>query len=213
MALNSAGRTIRNTEQKESNSIMRLLSRAVVFAISFSMASSIAIAQARVHALSGTVTTIHPKIQMTELDTDDGSSGHFQWLKKSDGDIYFDKSISVDATTADKFTTTQTHVIAYYIGGGEVVRTLVALRDLGTGPLVKSIGTVVKLDKHEHLLTIKNSTGGEESYHLDPKTVADTENGVATNYKFDLSKGNRVRVLATQENGSSTALLITPANL
>jgi hypothetical protein len=93
------------------------------------------------------------------------------------------------------------------------VRTLVALRDLGTGPLVKSTGTVVKLDKHEHLLTIKNSTGGEESYHLDPKTVADAETGVATNFKFDLSKGDKVRVLATQSNGSSTALLITPANL
>jgi hypothetical protein len=33
---------------------------------------------------------------------------------------------------------------------------------------------------------------------------------VATNFKFDLSKGTQVRVLATQANGSQTALLITP---
>jgi hypothetical protein len=189
---------------------MKLLSKIVLLATCFSLVPSIAIAQARVHALSGTVRTIYQKIQMTEIDTDDGSSGHFQWLKKSDGSIDFDKSVSVDAIAADKFTILQTHVIVYYCGEGEV-RTLVALHDLGAGPLANSTGTVVKLDKHEHLLTIKNSTGGEESYHLDPKTVADTEYGVATNYKFDLSKGNRVRVLATQANGSQTALLITPA--
>jgi hypothetical protein len=149
---------------------------------------------------------------MTEIDPDDGSSGHFEWLTKAIGPIDFDKSVSADAIAVDKFTTRDTHVIVYYCGE-EDARTLVALHDLGAGPLANSTGTVVKLDRHEHLLTIKNSKGGEESFHLDPKTVADTESGVTTNYKFDLSKGNRVRVLATQSNGSSTALLITPADL
>jgi hypothetical protein len=188
---------------------MKLLSKIVLLATCFSLAPSIAIAQQRVHALSGTVTAIDPKIQMTEIDTDDGSSGHFQWITKAIGPIDFDKSVSADAIAADKFTTLQTHVIVYFCGEEEV-RTLVALRDLGAGPLANRTGTVVKLDRHEHLLTIKNSKGGEESFHLDPKTVVDTEFGVATNYKFDLSKGTQVRVLATQANGSQTALLITP---
>jgi hypothetical protein len=189
---------------------MKLLSKIVLLATCFSLAPSIAIAQQRVHALSGTLKTIYPKIQMTEIDTDDGSSGHFQWLKKSDGAIDFEKNVSADAIAADKFTTKDTHVIVYFCGEGEV-RTIIALRDLGAGPLANSTGTVVKLDRHEHLLTIKNSKGGEESFHIDPKTVADTEYGVATNYKFDLSKGTQVRVLSTQANGSQTALLITPA--
>lgn len=188
---------------------MKLLSKIVLLATCFSLMPSIAIAQARVHALSGTVSTIYPKVKMTEIDTDNGSPGHFEWLTKSDGPIEFDKSISADAIVADKFTTLQTHVIVYYCGEGDV-RTLVALHDLGAGPLANSTGTVVKLDRHEHLLTIKNSKGGEESFHLDPRTVADTEVGVATNFKFDLSKGTQVRVLATQANGSQTALLITP---
>ena len=189
---------------------MKLLSRAVLLATCFSLASSIAIAQAKVHAVSGTVTTIHPKIQMTEIETDDGSSGHFQWLTKTGGAIDFDKAVSADSIAADKFTTLQTQVIVYYCGE-DVVRTIVALRDLGAAPLLKSTGTVVKLDRHEHLLTIKNSTGGEETFHIDPKTVVDTETGVVTNNKFDLGKGNHVRVLATQANGGQTALLITPA--
>ena len=187
---------------------MRLLSRAVVFATCFSLAATIANAQEMIHAVSGTVTTIHPKIQMTDIETDDGSPDSFQWTKPGVS-MNFDKNVSADAVAAEKYTTLQAHVIAYYYGVGEV-RTLVALHDLGTGPFVKSIGRVVKFDRHEHLLTIQNSKGGQETFAIDAKTVADTETGVVTNYKFDYSKGVRVRILATQANGSQTALLVFP---
>ena len=49
------------------------------------------------------------------------------------------------------------------------------------------------------------------SFHLDPKTVADTATGVTENFKFDLNKGDAVLVTAAQANGSDTALLIVPA--
>ncbi len=189
---------------------MRLLSTAALFALCFSLAASSAFAQERVHALSGTVTTIHPRIQMTEIDTDDGSSGHFEWLTKSNVPVDFNKSVSTDATPADKFSAIGTHAIVYYIGDGDV-RTVVALHDLGTGPLVNSAGTVVKWDKHGRLLTIKNKTGGEESFQVDAKTVADTPTGVLEDLKFDFNKKDPVRVIAAQANGSQTALLITPA--
>jgi hypothetical protein len=187
---------------------MRLLSRAVVFATCFSLAATILHAQQMVHAVSGTVTTIHPKIQMTDVETDDGSAGSFEWTKPGVS-MNFDKSVSADATTADKFTTLQAHVIVYYYYIGDV-RTVVALHDVGAGPFINSIGKVVKLDRRDHLLTIQNSKGGQETFNIDAKTVADTETGVVTNYKFDYSKGVQVRVLATQANGSQTALLIFP---
>jgi hypothetical protein len=187
---------------------MKLLPRAFLLATCIFLLHSIAIAQQRVHALSGTVTTIHPKIQMTEIDTDDGSSGSFEWTKPGVS-MEFDKGVSADAIAADKFTTLQTPVVVYYYGVGQV-RTIVAVHTLGTGPFVKSTGRIVKLDRHDHLLTIENSKGGDETYRLDPKTVADTETGVMTNYKFDYNKGVQVRILATQANGSETALLIVP---
>lgn len=187
---------------------MKLLSRTVLIASCFFLAVSIGNAQQMIHAVSGTVTTIHPKIQMMDIETDDGSAGSFQWSKPGVS-MSFDKSVSSEAIAADKYTTLQTPVIVYYYGVGQV-RTIVALHDLGAGPFVKSLGRVVKLDRHDHVLTIKNSTGGEETYHIDAKTVADTETGVATNYKFDYNKGVQVRVLATQSNGSATALLIVP---
>ena len=190
--------------------MMKALFRACLFATCLTLVSSVAQAQQRVHAVSGTVTSINPKIGMIEIDTDDGSSAHFRWLKKSEVSVEFDKTVSADAVPVDKFTTKGTHVIVYFFGEGDV-RTAVALRDLGDGSLAKSTGTVVKLNRREHLLTIKNSSGTEESFHVDPKTVADTATGVMEGFKFDLSKGDQVRVTAAQANGSATALLIVPA--
>jgi hypothetical protein len=187
---------------------MRLLSRAVLFATCFSLAVSIAKAQQMIHAVSGTVTTIHAKIQMTDIQTDDDSPGSFEWTK-SGVSMTFDKNVSADTVAADKFTTLQAHVIVYYYGVGDI-RTLVAVHDVGAGPFVNSVGKIVKLDRRAHQLTIQNSKGGEETFAIDAKTVADTETGVVTNFKFDYNKGVQVHVLATQSNGSQTALLIAP---
>ncbi len=190
--------------------MMKTLFKACFFATCFALVISIAQAQTKIHAVSGTVTSINPKIAMIEITIDDGSSAHFRFLRKSDGAIDFDKMVSADAVPADKFTTKGNHVIVYYFGDEEV-RTAVALHDLGDGSLAKSTGTVVKLNRKERLLTIKNSSGAEESFHLDPKTVADTAIGVTEGFKFDLSKGDQVQVTAAQANGSATAWLIISA--
>ena len=68
----------------------------------------------------------------------------------------------------------------------------------------------MRFSHHDHLLTIKSITGAEESFSIDAKTVADTETGVAEGFKFELVRGNAVRVLAATVNGGETALLIVP---
>jgi hypothetical protein len=183
--------------------------KVVVIAACFSAATSVAIAQENVHALSGTVESVNAKIKMTEINTDNGTSGHFEWLKNAGAQVNFDKSVKADATDADKFTTKGAHVIVYFIGDGEI-RTILAVRDLGSGPLEKTSGTVVKYNRHDHLLVVKNSAGAEETFHIDPKTVADTTTGVEEGFKFDFSKGDEVRVTAAPANGGETALLIAP---
>src|ERR1700679_4013335 len=62
-------------------SMMKAFVTTCLFATCFTLVPSIAHAQERVHALSGTVTSINPKIQMIEVATDDGSPGHFRWMK------------------------------------------------------------------------------------------------------------------------------------
>lgn len=187
------------------------LFKVCLFTVCFSIATSTASAQEMVHALAGTVTSINPKTGMIEIKTNDASSGHFKCLTNSSVPLDFDKKVSAMTTAATKFKTDGTHVIVFYFGYGDV-RTVVALRDLGNGQLEKSTGTVVKFDKHEHLLTIKNNSGTEESFRISAETVADAEMGAVEGDKFDAGKGDLVRVTATLENGSKTALFIVRAD-
>ena len=98
-------------------------------------------------------------------------------------------------------------MIVYYFGDGDV-RTAVALRDLGGGPLQKISGSVYKFNKHEHLLTIKDIAGTSESFHIDPKTVAETAVGAVEGERFDPAKGDQVRITATLTDGIQDALFI-----
>ena len=53
----------------------------------------------------------------------------FKDLTKSDVPMEFDKDLRAQATSADHFNTTGTHVIVYYFGEGDL-RTAVALQAL-----------------------------------------------------------------------------------
>jgi hypothetical protein len=124
--------------------------------------------------------------------------------------IEFDKNIRTEATAADEFKKKGARVIVFYYGAGDV-RTVVAIKSLGEGPFTKDSGTVVKFDKKEHSLTIKDSSGAIESFKITSSTVADTDAGAAEGLKFDPHKGESVRVIATQTDGSLTALFINGA--
>jgi hypothetical protein len=190
--------------------MLKILMKTGLLATSFALALSVAQAQQIIHAVSGTVRALNPNIQMLEVTTDDGSSGHFRWLRKSDGPIQFDKTVSAEATPPDKLTTTGNHIIVYYFGD-DTVRTVVAVRDLGAGSVAKETGMVVKMNRKDRLLTIKNPAGTEESFHLDPKTVADGATGVTQGIKTDLSKGDQVRVTSSPSDDGPMALLIVAA--
>jgi hypothetical protein len=159
---------------------------AAVLAVPTSFAS----AQEMIHALAGTVDNVDQKDGTIAINTDDGSRGTF--------------------IPAAEFTSKSEHVIVYYIGDSEV-RTAVAVKDLGHAALEKDTGTVVRFDKHAHLLTIKNDKGTELSFHIAPNTVTETSTGAVEGFKFDLDKGQSVRITATGANGDETALFIVPA--
>ncbi|HXE07604.1 MAG TPA: hypothetical protein VN612_06895 [Acidobacteriaceae bacterium] len=166
-------------------------------------------AQEIIHAVSGTVKAIYPKAYMLEINTDDGSSGHFQWEAKLTKKVDFNKNVSADATAIDAFSRKGAHVIVYYYGTGEI-RNVVAVRDLGDAAVTTMQGSVVKLDKHDRVLTVKVADGTQE-LHLDPKTVVDTVTGVQDEFKYGLDKGVEVSVVTAQANGAPVALLINPA--
>lgn len=181
--------------------------RACLLVGCFLPATFAANAQEVVHALCGTVSSINSTAKTITVSTDDGSEGLFKDLTKSNVSLDFDKKIRAAATTADSFTKNGVRVIVYYFGGGDV-RTAIALDDLGTGPFEKNIGTVLKFNRHEHVLTVKNQSAVEESFHLSDKTVSETAFGAVAGYELDLEEGEQVRVTAAPLNGSETALFI-----
>jgi len=173
----------------------------------FFLAAFAATAQEVVHALCGTVRSINSTAKTITVGTDDGSEGLFKDFAKSNASLDFDKRIRAKATTADAFTKNGVRVIVYYFWDGDV-RTAVALQDLGTGPFEKSSGKVANFNRHEHVLTLKNNSGVEESFHISPKTVAETALGAVEGYELNLEDGDQVRVTASSVNGGETALFI-----
>jgi hypothetical protein len=174
---------------------------------SLTVATLAAQGQQTVHALSGKVTAIYPATKMMKVVTDDGSGGLFEVMVKANTPLNFEKNVKSMTTPAGDFNKANDQVVVFYFGD-DTVRTAVAVEDLGTAPLVKSVGTIVKLDKHDHTLTIKNASGVEESFHIDAKTVGEATQGVVPGEKFDADKGAKVRVVASNENGTETALFI-----
>jgi hypothetical protein len=169
-----------------------------------------AAAQSVVHAITGVVTAVNPATRTIHVNPDDGSQSLFHILTKPDAPLEFQKSIRAASTPAATYTSTNSQAIVFYIGD-DAVRTAVAVEDLGPGPFVKSLGTIVKLDKHS--ITIKNATGAEETFQIDAKTVGDASEGVVEGKKFDINKGAQVRIIAISANGVLTALFIRALTL
>jgi uncharacterized protein YjdB len=183
-----------------------------LFMGALSLASLTATGQQVVHGLTGTVTAIYPATNTIQVSTDDGSLAVFEILTKKNVLLNFEKNVKALTIPASSFTKANCQVVIFFYGDNDD-RTTVAVEDLGAEPLVKSEGTVVKLDKHLHVLTIKNSAGAEETYHIDAKTLADSSSGVMEGQKFDADKGSRVRVTATTQNGTQLALFIRSLSL
>lgn len=173
----------------------------------FSFSSCVAEAQEVVHAVSGVVTSIDPAKKTIEINTVDGSQDFFKDLADSGTLLGFDKAIRESSTPTDEFTSVGANVIVFYFGEG-LQQTAVALRDLGTGPLQRDTGTIAGFNRHDHLLTIKDSTGNSLSFRVGPQTVIESAFGALVGSRFSAEKGEQVRVTAGLANGQEDALFI-----
>jgi len=167
----------------------------------------VARAQEVVHALTGTLTTTGPKSGTISVQTDDGTEGTFTTKVKPGLVIDFPKNVKAEIAPVATFTKLQTRVLVFYIGD-DSPRIAVGIKDLGAGPFVKSTGTVIKLDRRDHTLKIKNAAGVEETFHIAPETIAEAAEGVEEGDKFSAHSGDSVRVTAMAANNVETALFI-----
>ncbi len=167
-----------------------------------------AAAQEVVHALSGTVKKVDPQAKTIQVATNDGSEGTFSFPSSGGStELNFDRDVKDRTTPVASFNKPNDQVVLYYYGNASV-RTAVAVQDLGPGPLDTVEGAVTKFNKHQRAISVKDASGKEQTFQIDPKAMADSTNGAIPAEKLSPSKGDNVRVIARQANGTETALFI-----
>ena len=176
----------------------------------FSFALYAANAQEVVHAVSGVVTSIDSASKTIDINTVDGSQDLFKYLANSNTSLDFDKAIREESTPADGFTKVGANVILFYFGEG-IQQTAVAVRDLGKGPLQRDTGTIAGFNRHDHLLTIKDSAGQSLSFRVGQKTVVESAFGAVDGLRFNAEKGEQVRVTAGLADGKEENALFIRA--
>lgn len=170
-------------------------------------ASVTAHAQMVVHAVSGTVKSVDTKAKTMTVTVDQGSDMQFKIQSGNPPALLFDSELRGDAVDASKFSATGDFVVVYFYGF-DTDRTAVAVKDFGKGNLEKLTGTVTAFDKHKHALTVRTADGKTETFPLDSKAVVDTGLGLEAGRKFDPSRGENVRITASDANGKNVAVFI-----
>ncbi len=187
--------------------MQRGLMRCSFVAACFFFASLSLTAQEVVHAVAGVVISIDPSAKTITVKTDDGSEGIFKEMIDRNIAVDFNPKFRADATPADEFNTSGVRVIVYYFGNGDV-RTAVALRSLGAGPITVIKGAVVTFEKGKHSFSIINSSGVVESFTITSNTVIEGSLGAQEGSSFRPANGDQVRVTAATTDGINVALFI-----
>jgi hypothetical protein len=164
-------------------------------------------AQEVIHALTGTVSSIDDAGKTITLFLDGGSETVFNELTNHKTPMTIDKRLLADTTYADAFKDKGAYAIIFYFGGD--TRTVVALKNLGTGPFSSMVGTVTKFESRERSITVQDSTGATQTFRLSAQTIAENGNGVVDGLRVQIQKGDRVRVVGTNLQTGPEALFVS----
>ena len=170
-------------------------------------ASVSSVAQEVVHALTGTVSSINNVAKTITVLQDSGSQGVFADLTNSKTHISFDKRIAAETTAADAFDKKGAYAIVFYVGDAGA-QSVVALKSLGSGPFSATVGTVEKLEGKDHSISVEDQSGTVQTFKINAQTVAEGALGVEEGLKFQAEKGDQVRVVSTNVDGTPTALFL-----
>src|SRR6185369_13386054 len=160
-----------------------------------------------VHALTGTVSSMDDLSKTLIVFQDNGSEGQFKDMTTAKTRVVIDKKIELDTTSVEANKKKGTYVIVFYYGDNDE-RTAVALKNLGAGPFTSAEGTVTKFEGKQHAITVQDKSGAQQTFRIAEKTVAEGYMGAMDGFKFQPSKGDRVRVVGTTDGGAVTALFM-----
>jgi hypothetical protein len=188
--------------------MLRTLVCACVFSVCLGTFSVPAMAQEVVHALTGTVSSLNPAARTITLFQDNGSQGVFNDIGSSKTRYSLDKKIAARTTAVGGFNKNGAYVIVFYFGN-EDARTAVALKNLGTGPFTSAVGMVANFEARAHTISVTDASGAVQTFRISADTIAEGSLGVEEGLKFQVQKGDRVRVVGTTVDGTLTALFLS----
>ncbi len=164
-------------------------------------------AQEMIHAVTGTVSSIDKYTKIITVMQDNGTTGFYQEMVNPKTRVSFDRKVEAESTAAPSFDKQGAYVIVFYFGQ-DSNRTVVALKSLGQGPFAQTNGTVTRFDGHAREITVQDETGKQQTFKIDPTTVAEGTFGVTEGMKFHADKGDHVRIVSSNVSGAPTALFV-----
>jgi hypothetical protein len=166
---------------------------------------SLAAAQDVVHVVSGVVTKVDKDGKTLGVKTADGAEHVFKYTEKTTIHGSKDAAKGAKAGALDSYFTgkegTQV-VVRYTKKGGDEVAT--GVDDLGKDSQKWAKGTVTKVDKTAHTLTIKTEDGSEQTYSFAKDAAGDSEKGAVKGWDYTAAKakeGDKVVVHYTDSAG------------
>lgn len=187
--------------------MLRRIAFCVALLLCLAGSGRLARAQAVVHALTGTVSSIDPATKTITMYLDGGTQGVFKDMTNTKVSMSVDKKILPDTSTPGDFKKTGAYVVVFYIGGSDE-RAAVALRSLGPGPFTATSGTVARFDGRRSI-AVQDPSGAVQSFKLSADTVAEGGSGAVSGLKFQADKGNRVHIVGGSKDGETVALFVS----
>lgn len=168
----------------------------------------LAIAEDVVHAVEGVVTKVDLTGKMIFVKTADGTEHAFKYTEKTTVRGVKDAGHMTKTGAVDTYMKGKegTMVLVHYTGEG-ADKSAVAFRDMGKDTVKVSEGTVTKVDKAAHTVTVKTEDGSEATYHVAKDATIDSEHGLMKGTDY-AKEGEKVTVHYTEDAGKKVAHFI-----
>lgn len=179
--------------------------RKLMIGLALSGLVSVATAQDVVHVVSGVVTRVDSGTKTIAVKTSDGAEHVFKYTERTSVHTYHEGSEAAKAGLMDTYFKGKegSQVVVHYtkVGGDDVAR---RVTDLGKDTQKIAKGTITKVDRAGHRVTIKTENGTEETYDFGKDAAGDSEKGVVRGWDYTETKakeGDKVVVHYTSSSG------------
>jgi hypothetical protein len=171
----------------------------------FSFAISGAAAQEIIHVDAGIVSAVDPGSQTITVVANGTSQQIFNYTADAKSVALINKKMRDGVVAVNTIKDKGTYVIIYYFINGKS-RTAVGLKNLGPGPFIEEVGTVVTIE--DRTIAIRSKSGAVRSFGVRPDMIAESSLGPVEGLKFQPENGDLVRIIATAPSDGGFALFI-----